>query len=251
MAFEVKPMRTGSRLLALMVLAVLIAGAAPAAAVGVTFSYFVPRNGSFSHPVSPLSIRDIDVPLGRYLGLSGSLSLYGIAGMGITDAAGTPLELEGPAVGPFHSFLGSVTGKIIVPIMIRQVLRGELAGHGGVFGCYNLRPQLVSGTFERYLAATAPGGPYAAVTASIRGDGRWGWGWLFGGTATWYPVSQIGLTLGGLYYLGGADLKLSGSYDAYHAGGGEEAGQLLPVELRGARLDYSGLELLIGVSFQL
>jgi hypothetical protein len=243
-------MGTRARVLVLAV-TLLVTAAVSVSSIGITLSYFIPRDGWFSHPVSPLSIRDVGVSLGRYFGLAGSLSLYGIAAMGITDAEGTPLELGGPAVGPFHSLLGSLVGKVIIPIKVRQVVKLELVGRGGVFGCYNIAPQLMTGTVERYLAATAPGGPYEAVNASLTSDGRWGWGWLFGGSVTYYVTAQVGVSLGALYYLGGAPLKLSGTFDAYDSGGLAADDASLPSLLQGARLDYSGLELLVGVSFQL
>jgi hypothetical protein len=243
-------MGTRARVLVLAA-TLLVTAAASVSSIGITMSYFLPRDGRFSHPVSPLSVRDVGVSLGRYFGLAGSLSLYGIAAMGITDAEGTPLELGGPGVGSFKSILGSLVGKIIIPIKVRQVVKLELVGRGGVFGCYNIAPPLMTGAVERYLAETAPGGPYEAVEASITSEGRWGWGWLFGGSATYYISSQVGVSLGALYYLGGAPLKLSGSFDAYNTGGQAADDASLPSVLQGARLDYSGLELLVGVSFQL
>jgi hypothetical protein len=241
-------MQNRSRLLVLVVL-ILALGTASLSAVGVTFSYFVPRHGWFSHPVSPLSVQDLGLTLGRYFGLAGSLSLYTVSGMGLTDAEGTPFELDSPAVGPFASILGTLVGKVILPIKIGGMVRLEIVGRGGMFGCFNLDPPLITGALERYLA----GSTYEALTASLTSDGRWGWGWVFGGGATWYLTTQLGMTLTALYYLGGADLHLSGSYDAYDSAG---AGTFvnaapLPARLRSARLDFSGLELQIGVSFRL
>ena len=241
----------GTRL-RLLVLVLLIAavGAASAAAVGLTFCYFIPRDGWFSHPVSPLSLRDVGFTLGRYFGLAGSLSFYTFAGMGLTDAEGTPLALGGPAVGPFSSILGSLVGKLILPIKIKDMVRIEIVGRGGVFGCFNLDPPLITRTLEDYLA----GSEYEALTATLTSDGRWGWGYVFGGSATYFLTSQLGVSLGALYYLGGAELELSGSYAAYDAdlgAGGYVDEAPLPAVLRGARLDFSGLELQIGVSFQL
>ena len=236
--------------LLVLVLLVLVLAAGSAAGVGVTFCYFLPRGGSFSHPVSPLSLQDVGLTFGRYFGVAGSLSLYTFSGMGLTEADGTPLELGAPAVGPFASILGSLVGKLILPIKIREVVRFELVGKGGVFGCLNFDPPLITRTVEDYLA----GSTYEALTAAFEADGRWGWGWVFGGSATWYLTSQLGVTVGALYYLGGAELRLSGSYDAYDAdlgAGGYVENAPLPETLEGARLDFSGLELQVGFSLQL
>jgi len=144
-----------------------------------------------------------------------------------------------------------VVGQVIIPIKVKQVVRLEIVGCGGVFGFYNFDPPLLDGPLERYLAATATGGPYEAVSASLEGDGRWGWGWLFGGSATYYVGGRLGLTFGARYYLGGAPLRLWGSFDGYTSLPSVTHETVLPPALREARLDFTGLELLAGLSFQL
>lgn len=237
----------GSRFLLIATLLALLS-AATAGGIGISFSYLIPRNGLFSHPVSPLSLRDIGFQLGRYFGLSGSLSLYSFAGMGLKDAGNQPIDTGGPAVGPFTSVLGSAVAKLILPMG-----NLELVGLGGLFGAFNINPPLMTGTLDRYLAGATSGVTYEAVTSRLTYNGRWGWGYLFGGSATYYLKGQFGLSLGALYYLGGADLKLAGTYDAYDAdeGYGARLGQPLPAALRGARIDFTGLEILIGLSMRI
>jgi hypothetical protein len=213
--------------------------------VGVSFSYFLPRCGIFSHPVPPLSFRDIGIDVGRYLGVAASLSLYSIRGMGIKDEAGKPIDTGEPLVGPFLSLQSSVVGKVRVPI--RKL---ELEASGGIFGCYNFDPPLMTGTLDRYLA-TATGSTYEAVTSAVSAGGQWAWGWLFGGKVTYFVKGQFGIAAGANYYLGGGDLKLSGSYDAYNAGGRVLDDGPLPATLQNARLDYSGLEIILGVEIEL
>ena len=213
--------------------------------IGVSFSYLLPRNGMFSHPVPPLSLRNIGIDIGRYLRVAGSLSLYSIRGMGIKDASGKPIDTGGPLVGPFLSVLGSAVGKVRVPLQ-----RLELEASGGIFGCYNIDPPLMTGTLDRYLATSAPAG-YEAVTSSVSSGGRWGWGWVFGGKVIYFVKGRLGVALGANYYLGGGDLKLSGSYDAYNAGAQVLDDEPLPITLQDARLDYTGLEILLGVELEL
>ena len=64
-------------------------------AIGLSLSYFLPRNGYFSHPVTPLSFRDIGVTFGKYIGVAGSLSLYSFDGMALKGSDGTPLPDAG------------------------------------------------------------------------------------------------------------------------------------------------------------
>jgi hypothetical protein len=214
--------------------------------IGVSFSYFLPRNGMFSHPVPPLSFRDIGIDVGSYLGIAASLSLYSMRGMGITDASGTPIDTGGPIVGPFLSVVSSAVGKLILPL--EQL---EFEASGGVFGCYNIDPPLMTGKLDRYLA-TSTGTTYESTTSSVSAGGRWAWGWVFGGKATYLVKGQIGVALGANYYLGGGALKLSGSYDAYDDGGaGYVAGLDLPSNLQNARIDFTGLEIILGVELEL
>jgi hypothetical protein len=213
--------------------------------IGVNFSYLLPREGLFSHPVPPLSFTDIGVDIGRYLGVAGSLSLYSIRGMGITDASGTPIDTGGPLVGPFLSLLCSTVAKVRVPI--RKL---EITASGGVFGSYNFDPPLMTGTLDRYLA-TDGGATFDSVTSSVSADGRWAWGWVLGGRITYFIKGQLGISLGSNYYLGGGALNLLGSYDGYNDGAAADSGRDLPGVLQNARLDYTGLEIILGIELEL
>ena len=216
--------------------------------VGVSFSYLLPRNGWFSHPVPPLSLRNIDLSFGRYLGVGGSVSLYNIRGMGIKDSDDNPIDMTDPLVGPFLSVLGSAVAKVFLPI--RDL---ELQVSGGLFGCYNIDPPLMTGSLDRYLATATSGVTYEAVTSTVSSAGRWGWGFVFGGSTTYYIKGQIGISVGANYYIGGADLKLSGSYDAYdeESPGTPLDNEPLPDTLKNARLDFTGLEIVLGVDVKL
>jgi len=159
-------MRQRTKIVVLSLLLLLLAVFA-VQGIGINVSYLLPRNGMFSHPVTPLSFRDIGRDIGRYLGVVGSLSLYSIRGMGIKDEAGKPIDTGGPLVGPFLSVLSSAVGQLRVPL--KQL---ELEASGGVFGCYNIDPPLMTGTLDRYLA-TADGKTYDTVTSSVSAGGRW------------------------------------------------------------------------------
>ena len=237
-------MRQRTKIVVLSLLLLLLAVFA-VQGIGINVSYLLPRNGMFSHPVTPLSFRDIGRDIGRYLGVVGSLSLYSIRGMGIKDEAGKPIDTGGPLVGPFLSVLSSAVGQLRVPL--KQL---ELEASGGVFGCYNIDPPLMTGTLDRYLA-TADGKTYDTVTSSVSAGGRWAWGWVFGGKITYFVKGQFGIAVGANYYLGGGDLELSGDYDGYEDPGVYDTGQSLPAPLQDARLDYSGLEIILGVEIKL
>jgi hypothetical protein len=165
--------------------------------------------------------------------------------MGIKDEAGEPIDTGGPLVGPFLSVLSSAVGKVRIPL--KQL---ELEAGGGIFGCYNFEPPLLTGTLDRYLT-TATATTYDAVDSSVSTGGRWAWGWVFGGKLTYFVKGRFGIAFGANYYLGGGALKLSGSYDGYDAGGLVDGDEPLPPKLQNARLDFSGLEIILGVEVEL
>ena len=64
---------------------------------GLSFSYFIPRNGYFSTPISPFSIRGLGVDLSKYLSLETGASLYRMSGLNIIDV---PFKSKSPMTGP-------------------------------------------------------------------------------------------------------------------------------------------------------
>jgi hypothetical protein len=123
----------------------------------------------------------------------------------------------------------------------------KLEASGGIFGCYNIDPPLMTWNLDRYLITATT---YETVTSSVSPGGRWGWGWVFGAKATYFVKGQIGIAAGANYYLGGGDLKLSGTFNGYD-GANYDTDQGLPANLQTARLDYSGLEIILGVEIEL
>ena len=53
--------------------------------VGLAFSYFIPRNGEFSTPISPFSIRGIGVDINRFIALETGVTLYRMSGLNVID----------------------------------------------------------------------------------------------------------------------------------------------------------------------
>src|SRR5690606_38500619 len=49
--------------------------------VGLSFSYFIPKDGYFSTPISPFSIRGLGVDLTRNIALETGASLYRMSGL--------------------------------------------------------------------------------------------------------------------------------------------------------------------------
>ena len=206
--------------------------------IGVSTAIFLPRNGAASHPVSPLSLRDIGVSFGSFLGLTSALSLYNINGMGLVDGNLSPMDLSGPGAGPFYTVLGSLAVQITVPVW-----RLEIEPLAGVFGYHAFSPRLNGRAIDAYLAEL---GGHETVDAALVPPGSWGWGYLFGGSVGMKITDQIGVSLGAQYYLGGSPLGLTGTYRA----DGNASDLALPQDLSNARLDFTGIEVILGVSYE-
>jgi hypothetical protein len=229
-------MKSRRMLILISWLFVVLAVSSPA--IGVSTAVFIPRNGSLSHPVSPLSIRDLGFTIGKYVGLSGSISLYNINGMGLAAADRSAIAILGPA-GPFYTGLGSIALKAIIPL--GPVI---LEPAGGVFGYYLINPALQGSAIDSYIAQTSG---HVTVDSSFAVDRRWGWGYQLGGTLTVKINDQIGIQAGALYYSGSSALNLSGFYRA----DGLSAELAVPDYLQGALLDFTGLEIILGVTYEM
>jgi hypothetical protein len=224
-----------------VVLLVLALSATQGWTVDVSSSLFWPRNGYLSYPVAPLSFRNIGVSFGDYLGVSGSLSLYSIRGLGLRDADNKVIDTDDPVVGPMHSLVLPFFLQVTLPVK-----KTEITLKGGVFGFFNFGMNLMLGNLDRYILDTDPAGPVAATSDLSDYGGRLGFGYVFGGDVTWYFTDNVGLVLGALYYLGKTKMNFEGNYDSDVA-----LNVPLPSEIREARLDFSGLELILGVSYKM
>jgi hypothetical protein len=223
----------------ILILILLALGVARSYGVGVSSSLFLPRNGYLSYPVAPLSIRNIGVDFGDYLGVSGSLSLYSIRGLGLRDADNNVIDTGDPVIGPMHS--------LVVPVFLQATLpagKTEITFKGGIFGFFNFGMHLMLGNLDRYILTENPALLAANTDISDYG-GRLGFGYVFGADLTWYFMENVGLVLGALYYLGKTKMDFEGTYDS------DLGGAALPAEISAARLDFSGLELILGISYKL
>src|SRR5258706_16445185 len=102
------------KILLLMAMLVGCIVATNAQQVGLSFSYFVPRNGYFSTPVSPFSLRGVGINFNKYLGVQTGATLYRMSGMNIV---GLPFESKEPLLGPNFT--------IFVPVELVFQLKGK------------------------------------------------------------------------------------------------------------------------------
>src|SRR5690349_20614241 len=110
---------------------------------GLSFSYFIPKNGYFSTPVSPFSIRGLGFDITRFLALETGASLYRMSGLNVKDL---PFESKNPLVGP--NFTIFVPVELVIQLKGEQV---ELDLKGGAFGFYGFSQKINYGNFDRAL----------------------------------------------------------------------------------------------------
>jgi hypothetical protein len=219
----------------ILLLFVMIPMAAKAQEVGLAFSYFIPKKGYFSAPVSPFSIRGVGFDLSKALAIESGFSLYRMSGLGLTDI---PIDSNDPLVGPNFTLL------VPVELVLRFPGRGvEFDIKGGGFAFVGFGQKINYGNLDRALR-TAEG--WDVANASVSGKNKPGLGYHFGAELTIDINRQFGISLETNYLAGSSSFALTGDYR-----GGTLAG---PLETRtldypDARIDLTGFEFSIGVIF--
>lgn len=204
--------------------------------VGLSFSYFIPKNGYVSTPVSPFSIRGVGVDLNNYMAIQTGFSLYRMAGLNIIDI--DDFESKDPLLGPNFT--------IMVPLEFVLQFVGqsqEFRIKGGVFGFYGFSNKLNYGNIDKAIREAEA---WDVANADFEFDHGIGLGIYFGAEYVIYVTNQWGLSFEGNYFIGGAPFEMTGSYT-----GGTAAGPLTTkmVEYPDAQVDFTGLEISIGILF--
>lgn len=221
------------------ILLVLLIGAAShslsAQNVGLSFSYFIPRNGSFSTPISPFSLRGVGFDLNRYLAVETGFSLYRMSGLNIIEL---PFESNKPLTGPNFT--------IFVPLELVIQFKGKQAQFdikGGGFAFHGFDQRIDYGNMDRALRKYEG---WDIANADLSFDNNPGFGIHAGVEFTFYVTRQFGISLECNYLRGGSKFPLSGSY-----AGGTLAGptQTIQADYPDAKIDFTGLEFSIGVLF--
>jgi len=202
---------------------------------GISASFFIPKNGYFSAPISPLSIRGVTLVGNNMFSLDIGGSLYRISGMSMT---GVPFETKEPTVGPFFN--------IMVPIEAVIHLGNKNFNFlikGGGFAFYNFGTKLNYGTIDRAIKNQLG---LELVNSDFSFDNTIGYGYEFGIEYIQYINKQFGITLGVNYFIGGANLNLRGTVKGLDNNG---VLTVLTVEYPDSKLDYTGMEFSVGLLF--
>jgi hypothetical protein len=220
---------------ALTVIFLFGTGLAHAQEFGLSFSYFLPKNGYFSTPISPFSIRGVGVNLNKFASIETGASLYRMAGLNIIDL---PFKTKDPILGPNFTLL--------VPIELVFTLHGNHASFdvkGGVFGFVPFANRIDYGNLDKAIRTYEN---WAVGNASVTDykKSSVGYGWLVGAELTVPIAGQFSLSLETNYLAGAAAFPLSGTYQ----GGNTTLEPPVPFQYADGRIDLTGLEFSIGVS---
>lgn len=203
--------------------------------MGMSFSFFFPRSGYFSNPVSPFSIRGLGLNVTNFFSFETGFSLYRMAGMNVT---GLPFETNDPLMGPFFSMMVPLdavieanTGNFVFKLK------------GGGFAFYNFMNRINYGNLDRAIADYEG---WQVANADFDFTNSLGYGYKFGGEIIIYFTKQFGINLEANYYVGNSPVRFEGKYT-----GGTLMGGLSQVtaDYPDSKLDFTGLELTLGVLF--
>jgi hypothetical protein len=198
------------------------------------FPVLIPLNGYVSETGFPIAIRNLDVNVFPYLGVSSTLLIYNIQGLGVSG-----LPTDEPIVGPTYTLLGNLCLKLMLPA-------GSFlfTAKGGGFSFFNLSPFLMEGNLEEAIARDR-GWDKASVDAEF--ENSLGFGWVVGGSITYYLIEELaGIFIEVLYYRGEAPLKLSGKVTGVD--GGAVVADDESFSYPDVKIDFTAIEVTLGVT---
>lgn len=209
---------------------------AHAQSVGLSFSYFIPRNGDFSTPISPFSLRGVGVDLNDYIALETGASLYRMSGMGMTDL---PFESKSSLTGP--NFTLFIPGEVVFQFKGKGM---EFDIKGGGFFFFAFDQQINYGNMDKALRSYTG---WDVVNSQFDFDNKPGFGYLVGMELSVDVTSQWGISLETNYLMGGSSMPLRGSYSGGMVGG---TNATVAADYADARVDFTGLEFSVGINFK-
>ncbi len=209
--------------------------ALPAAAqdFGLSFSYFLPKNGDFSTPISPFSIRGLGFDINQFVAVETGASLYRMSGLNLKDL---PFESEKALVGPNFT--------ILVPLELVFQLRGqrvEFDIKGGGFFFYGFGQKLQYGNLDRAIRKFQQ---WQVANSDFSFENNPGWGYHAGAELTVFVTGQFGISLETNYLVGDAKFPLTGTIT-----GGNGTVATMDAAYPDAKIDFTGLEFSIGIIF--
>ncbi len=204
---------------------------------GLSFSYFIPKNGYFSTPVSPFSIRGLGFDITKYLAFETGATLYRMSGMNVK---GMPFESKKPIVGP--NFTIFVPAELVIQLKGQKV---EFDIKGGVFGFYGFDHKINYGNLDRGIRDYEG---LQIVNSNVTYKNKPGYGYHAGAELTVYVTNQLGISLEANYLVGDSKFPLKGSYISSNGVDPAETIQLSD-DYQKAKIDFTGYEFSVGLIF--
>lgn len=204
--------------------------------LGLSFSYFIPKNGYFSVPVTPFSLRGVGFDLTNFLALESGFTLYRMSGMGVKDL---PWQSQTPLIGPFFSLM--VPAELVLTFDFnRQAIKLK----GGGFAFYNFATKINEGNLDRELKSYLA---WEVLNSDFSVSNSIGIGYHFGAEYIIQLSNKFGLSFEAYYLSGSSPLDMKGEYRGVAQSGDPVSEER--VEYPEAKLDFTGYELSIGVLF--
>jgi len=198
---------------------------------GLSFSYFIPRNGYFSTPISPFSIRGLGVNINRFVSLETGASLYRMSGLNVKDMA---FSTKDPIVGP--NFTVVVPGELVISLKSGNI---EFDIKGGGFAFLPFANKIDYGNLDHAIREYKD---WDVANATVNFEPGIGYGWMAGAELTFRVTQQWGISLETNYLAGEAKFPMKGSYS-----GGDTNIITEDFDYKDAKIDLTGLEFSIGV----
>jgi hypothetical protein len=203
---------------------------------GLSFSYFIPKNGYFSTPVSPFSIRGLGFDITKFLAFETGGTLYRMSGMNVK---GLPFESKNPIVGP--NFTIFVPAELVFQLKGNKV---EFDIKGGVFGFYGFDHKINYGNLDRAIRTFEN---LQIANSTITYKNKPGYGYHVGAELTVYVTSQLGISLETNYLVGDSKFPIKGSFVGSNGVATTET--VLSDDYQNAKIDFTGYEFSIGLIF--
>jgi hypothetical protein len=202
---------------------------------GLSFSYFVPKHGYLSTPISPFSIRGLGVDLNRFVALETGATLYRMSGLNIKDI---PLDNKDPLLGP--NFTVFIPAEIVFQL---QGSRVNFDIKGGGFFFYGFGQKLNYGNFDRALRKQEQ---WSVANADFTFQNNPGFGYHGGAELTVHVTNQVGVSLETNYLVGQAKFPIKGTYTG---GTTSLESKSVDEDYKNAKVDFTGFEFSVGLIF--
>lgn len=217
---------------------VMVAHFAKGQEFGLSFSYFLPKHGDFSTPISPFSIRGLGFDINKFLALEAGASLYRMSGLNMKDL---PFESTKPLVGPNFT--------IFVPVELVIQLRGsgvEFDLKGGGFFFYGFDQKINYGNMDRAIRNYTG---WTLVNSDLSFKNNPGFGYHAGAELTVNVTSQVAVSIETNYLIGQSNFPLKGSYSGFNPTTDQVETTTVDTDFGKAKIDFTGLEFSLGLIF--